>query len=168
MKRLRTFMIGITLVAVGFTSCGQNTESKDGETAGEEATVAGKMMDGPGFRMLIPEGWEHNLFEAGGSLQAYTRDMKYAVRVSRSGYNMSQADIQTNLESILKVHKGTPIKTMEMLGLNFIYSTYDANGQYQTMYLALKDGQSIGIVLLGPEHQTDPTVQAVFKSVELK
>ena len=170
MKQLRIMVIGFALIAAGFTSCGQNKDANGaGDASAEEAApVAGTMMDGPGFRVLIPEGWEKSLFEAAGSLQTSRRDMKYAVKVQRSGMNMTQNDIDVNLKSIADRYKGTPIKTVDLLGLKFIATTFDMGGMRQTMYLAIKDGQAVNITLMGPDHETDPTVQAVFKSIALK
>ena len=171
MTRFRMLVIGFVLIGACFTSCGQNADKQSGESAvTEEAAVnvPGEMTEVPGFRMLIPKGWEKNYFEAGGSLQTYPPNWKYMVQVKKAGYNMSQADVDMNLNGLVDRYKGTAVKTVEMLGMTFKTSTFEANAQLQTMYFALKNGEMISITLMGPDHQTDPTVQAVFKSIELK
>lgn len=160
-----TLMLAFLLTA-GFVSCGQSGEKA--EAGGEEAaSVPGIVKESADFKILVPEGWEFQDF-GNGTVQTYNKSGTFLVQLQKAGMNMTEKDVESSLESLRKQYNGTPMKKMDMLGLSFYTTTFVAAGRSQTFYNALKDGKKISIGLSGPDHEKDPTIQAVFKSVALK
>jgi hypothetical protein len=156
----------VSFLAIGFVSCGQGGE-KGGDRTAEQAKVPGTVKESANFKILVPEGWEFMAF-SDGTVQTYNKSMTYMVEAKKAGYNMTEKDVELLIGNLAKQYNGTPVEKVEMLGLSFFKTTYTANSSRQTMYNALKDGAKISITLMGPDHEKDATIQAVFKSVALK
>ncbi|MBE0642674.1 MAG: hypothetical protein IH600_01180 [Bacteroidetes bacterium] len=164
-------MIGIMLIGLGFSSCGQNSASDknaaDGSVTEQTTQVPGTLTETPEFTILVPEGWEASDF-GGGAFQTYNKSGSYMVEVRKAGVNMTEKDVESTLQALVTQYKGTPIKTVDMKGMKYFTSTYEANGRHQTMYNGLKGGAKISISLVGPDHETDPTIQGVLSSIVVK
>jgi hypothetical protein len=61
---------------------------------------------------------------------------------------------------------GRPEK-VEMLGLTFYKTVFDKSSMHMSYYAASRRGQDLHH-LVGKDHETDPTIQAVFTSIALK
>lgn len=161
------------IVALGVMGCGKNetaveaTETAPGAAAKAPA-VAGEVKDTEFFHILVPRGWEFVDFGR-GSLQVYNRGGTYMVEVKSQAVASDDKILESTLEMTRARYDGTPIERVEMLGLNFFKTTFTAHNRLTTMYTAgNKDGRKISITLYGPDHPTDPGIQAVLKSLVIK
>jgi len=136
-------------------------------TTGANETVPGTVEETENFSFLVPEGWQFMVFES-GAVQIYNRTATYMVELKKEGYNMTDADLAMVNELFVKQYEGTPLEEVEMLGLKFYKTTFEFGGRQQSLYTALKDGVKISIGMMGEEHATEPTIQAVFQSITLK
>jgi hypothetical protein len=155
-------LVIILFLAVGSFSCGKNKEQQ-----ADTASIPGTVKESAAFKILVPEGWEFSTFND-GTVQTYDKSGTYMVEAKKGGMNMTEKDVEMVIGTLAKQYNGTPLETVEMLGLKFYKTSYEAFSKKQTMYNALKGGQKISIALMGPEHQTDPKIQAVLKSIVLK
>lgn len=119
------------------------------------------------FKIMTPDGWEFSDF-GNGTVQTYNKSGSYMVELKKAGSNMSEADVESGVANIAKQYKGTGPDKVEMLGLTFYRTTFDRSSMHATLYAALKDGTKISITLFGADHETDATMQAVLKSIEIK
>ncbi|MBI5645793.1 MAG: hypothetical protein HY962_02585 [Ignavibacteriae bacterium] len=161
-------------LVLGLLSCGKSNETKsqagnagDAAATQEKPAVAGSVKDGKIFSILVPEGWQFSEFND-GTVQTYNNAGTFMVQAKKAGMNMTDKDVETNLTSMMTQYKGTAIENVDMLGLTFLKTTYDASGSHQTLYGALKDGMQISIQLMGPGHETDATIQGVLASIRLR
>ncbi len=164
MTQLRIALMAVLFLTAGFLSCGQNKEKS---SAGDATTVPGKVQESADFKILVPEGWTFTDFK-NGAIQTYNKMGTYMVEVKKAGYNMTEKDVESTLQSLANQYKGTPLEKVEMLGLKFYKTTYTFGSTRQTMYTALRKGEKISIGLMGPDHEKDKTIQAVFRSITLK
>ncbi len=160
------------LMVVSLMSCGQTGEKKDAEADAGNAesaqpAIPGTIRESKLFKILVPQGWEFSSYED-GTVQTYNRSATYMVEVRQAGMNMTEKEIESLLASLSKRYNGTPLEKVEFLGLSFFKTTYTANSSHQTMFNAHKNGTKISIAMMGPDHETDPTIQAVFKSIVIK
>ena len=152
-------------IATGLMSCGQTGDKKT--ESSEKLSVPGAVKESKHFTVLVPEGWQFSGFDD-GTVQVYNTSGSYMLQAKRAGMNMNEKDLEMSISGIITQYKGTPVEKVEMLGLTFLKSTYDASGSHQTLYAALKNGEKISIQLMGPQHETDKTIQAVLQSLQLK
>ena len=131
------------------------------------AAAGGTMKETAEFKIMVPDGWQFSDFK-NGTLQTYNRSGSYMVQVKKAGMNMNEADVQRNVASMAKRYKGTGPEKVEMLGLVFYKTVFTAGSSHQSLYSALKGGAAISIAMSGKDHETDPTIQAVFKSIVIK
>lgn len=132
------------------------------------ATAAdGALKETADFKLMVPDGWEFSDF-GNGAVQTYNKSGSYMVELKKAGNNMTEKDVESGLASIAKQYSGTDPEKVDMLGLTFYKTTFDRSSTHQTLYTALKDGAKISINLVGADHETEPTIQGVFKSIELK
>ena len=92
----------------------------------------------------------------------------YMLELRKEGYNNTDADLAMINEIFLNQYDGTPWEEVEMLGLKFFKTTFEYGGKQQSLYNALKEGVKISIGMMGEDHDTEPTIQAVFKSIVIK
>ncbi len=119
------------------------------------------------FKIMVPEGWEFSDF-GNGAVQTYNKSGSYMVELKKAGLNMSEADVEKGVAGIAKQYKGSGPEKVEMLGLTFFKTTFERSSKHATLYAALKDGKKVSITLFGANHETEATMQAVLKSIELK
>jgi hypothetical protein len=161
---LRTHLVFLLSLSFVCASCGQNTEQTPGS---DDNAVPGTVQTTAEFSILVPEGWEFVDF-GNAALQTYSKDGAFIVEVKQEGLNMTEGDVKATLESLRKQYNGSPLQTMDMLGLRFFMTTYDVQSMHQSKYTALKDGKKFSITLSGPAHETDPVMQAVFASIKIR
>jgi hypothetical protein len=164
----------IFFLATCLYSCGKSADKPgeagaktDTEMKTDAAAVPGTIKETAVFKMLVPDGWDHSVFND-GTIQAYNKSGTFMVEAKKAGMNMTEKDVETLLASMAKQYNGTPLETVEFLGMKFFKTSYTAFSKQQTMYNGLKDGAKISITLMGPDHLKDPTIQAVFQSIVLK
>lgn len=154
MKRMSAAVMVMVFVIVGLlASAGIAAQGTVKETAD--------------FKIMVPDGWEFSDF-GNGAVQTYNKSGSYMVELKKAGSNMSDADVESGVASIAKQYKGTGPDKVQMLGLTFYRTTFDRSSMHATLYAALKGGTKISITLFGANHETDATMQAVLKSIELK
>jgi len=136
-------------------------------TAGADEMVPGTVEETEDFSFLVPEGWQCTVF-ASGTVQIHNRMGSYMVELKKEGYNMTDEDLDMVNQLFVKQYEGTPLEEVEMLGLKFYQTTFEFGGRQQSLYTALKEGIKISIGMMGEEHATEPTIQAVLQSITLK
>ena len=154
MKRMAIVAAVLALLVVGFLP------------AAATATD-GALKETADFKLMVPAGWEFSDF-GNGALQTYNKSGSYMVELKKAGNNMTEKDVETGVAAIAKQYSGSGPDKVDMLGLTFYTTTFDRSSTHQTLYAALKDGVKISINLVGADHETEPTIQGVFKSIELK
>ncbi|MFH0782384.1 MAG: hypothetical protein V2B20_10605 [Pseudomonadota bacterium] len=132
-----------------------------------QAAVQGTVKETANFKILVPNGWEFSDF-GNGKLQTYNKMGSFMVELSIGGNNMTEADIKSQVATFVKNNKGSGPDKVTMFGLSFDKTTYDKSSMHMSYYWALKDGKKITISLLGPNHETDATIQEVLKSIQIK
>lgn len=146
--------MAVVLVVVGLLGLGQ-------------AAVQGTVKETADFKILVPNGWEFSDF-GNGKLQTYNKMGTFMVELSIAGNNMTEADVKSQVDTFVKTNKGSGPDKVDMFGLPFYKTTYDKSSMHMSYYWALKNGKKINISLLGPSHETDPTIQEVLKSIQIK
>ncbi|MBL0174021.1 MAG: hypothetical protein IPP94_01945 [Ignavibacteria bacterium] len=159
----RLTMVMVVFLVAGLMSCGQQA-GKGADTS----SVPGKVKETKDFKILVPDGWEFTDF-GNAVIQTYNKSGTSMVEVRKAGFNMTDKDLEATQAMLVTQYKGTPLEKVDMLGLTFLKTTYDASSTHQTTYAALlKGGVKLSIGLMGAKHETDPTIQAVLKSIVLK
>jgi hypothetical protein len=166
MKHARWTFVILLLLSVGLQSCGKSAE-QGADKDSTKPSVPGTVKESAHFKILMPEKWQSSSF-ADGTIQVYNAAMTSMVEVKKAGYNMTEKDVEVLIGNLAKQYNGTPVEKVQVLGLTFYKTTYNAGSSHQTMYNALKGGAKISITLMGPDHEKDPTIQAVFASIEIK
>lgn len=155
MKRMSVVAVmAMLFVVVGLLSVGQ-------------AAVQGTVKETADFKILVPNGWEFSDFK-NGKLQTYNKMGTFMVELSIGGDNMTEAHIKGQIATFVKDNKGSGPDKVTIAGLSFDKTTYDKGSQHMSYYWALKNGKKINISLLGPGHETDPNIQEVLKSIQIK
>jgi len=116
---------------------------------------------------MVPNGWQFSDFK-NGALQTYNKMGSYMVEVKKAGKNMSESDVQNTVAALAKKYKGTGPEKVKMLGLVFYKTTFNVASTHQSLYSALRNGAKISIAMMGKDHETNATMQAVFKSIVIK
>lgn len=174
MKPVRSVLFSLLLAGALCISCGRDTQEKAGDPrprengeAVEAVSVGGTLKETPDFTIMVPEGWEF-LDLGDGAIQTRSRDGAHMVEARKSGSGLTADAVETAIREFVERKNGTPVETGEMKGLKFSMSSYEEEGTKRSVYYAMKDGARISITLVGPEHTSDPAVQAVFSSIVVK
>jgi len=165
-------MVLVMALAISAAACGKKAPEGEGAAAAtvtepQPPAVAGEIKETEFFDILVPQGWEFVDFGK-GSLQTYNRSGSYMAQVKLEGFNLNDNNVESALESMRARQDGSPLERVEMKGLNFWTTTFESGGRRQTFYNALKDGRTVSIAISGPDHQSDPTMQAVLESIVIK
>jgi hypothetical protein len=167
------WMWASAVLVVCAAGCGKAGDSAaPAETAAEPAAAAapavpGEMKEGEFCRILVPAGWEFADFGK-KTVQTYNRSGTFMVQVQMDGFNQTEGNVESSLESMRARQNGTPLEKVDLKGMSFWTTTFETGGRSQTFYNTLKDGRTLSIALSGPDHQNDPTIRAVFDSIEIK
>ncbi len=119
------------------------------------------------FKFLVPDTWQFIVYE-NGAVQIFNRMATYMVELKKEGYNMTDADWKSSMKIFVEQFKGSDPVVVEMLGFQFLKTTFDYSGTHQSLYTALLGGEKISVGIMGPEHETDEKIQAIRKSIEIK
>ncbi|EIC23002.1 hypothetical protein [Thiorhodovibrio frisius] len=154
MKRVTLFSMAMCLVALSFFTI-------------SNASAEGTMKETADFSIMVPDGWKFSDFN-NGTIQTYNGAGTYMVQIEKAGMNMTEQNLLDSMAGLVKRYEGTEPEKVEMQGLTFYKTTYEANGRSQSQYSALKDGSKITISLMGKDHQNDPKIQSVMESIVIK
>jgi hypothetical protein len=119
------------------------------------------------FKFLVPDTWQFIVYE-NGTVQIYNRMATYMVELKKEGYNLNDADWKSSMKIFVEQYKGSDPVVVEMLGFQFLKTTFDYSGTHQSLYTTLLNGEKISIGIMGPEYETDEKIQAILKSIEIK
>jgi hypothetical protein len=131
-----------------------------------ELKIIGSIRETADFRLMVPENWEFVDFGISG-LQAYNSMGTYIVSLKKEGFNMTEQDEAVLMASFVENNKGSHPVRVEFKGLNWLKTAYYSSGMHQTLYTAVKEGRKVSIVLSGPDHENNDSIQAIMGSVEI-
>lgn len=64
-------------------------------------------------------------------------------------------------------HDGTELKEVQLFGLKFYMTSYNANAVDQAFYTSVLNGEQIKLQVTGETYETDPDIKAMVESIEI-
>jgi len=167
MKKKGLLILFILFLCFSFVSCEEDKETEKTNTSKETeqvATIKGETYEAEDFTMTIADGFSK--MDIDGGVQAYKGNDVIEVWVR--GYNNTESDAEKGAENLSKNNDGTEVKKTQKFGLIFYYTTFEAFGNPQTVYVGLINGKKIQIGIMGKDYQNNELLQGMFDSITFK
>lgn len=159
MKKI--FQYALCMAILLMTACESapknNSESQD-------IDLKGDLYEAEHFNITIAKGF--NVMDIQGGVQAARGNNVIEVWVR--GHNLSESTAEKQAQSMATRYDGTDPQVVQMLGLNFYCTSFEAFNNPQTICMAIKDGKQIQIGITGKGHVDNATLQGMKKSIVLK
>ncbi len=167
MKKKWFVVLLILFLCFTFVSCDEDKETQETnapKAQEKETTIKGEKFETDDFSMIIADGFSK--LEIDGGVQAYkSYDM---VEIWLRGYNNNENDAKSGAENLSKNYNGTEVQKTNLFGLDFYQTTIVVSGNPQTIYVGIKDGKKVQIGVAGKGHETNETLQGMFKTITFK
>jgi len=168
MKRKIFMLLLVFLLAFLLVSCDEDKEGTTEKNTNKEqeqvTTIKGEPHETDDFVMTIAEGFSK--LEIDGGVQAYKgNDM---IEVWARGYNNTETDAKNGAENLSKRYKGTEPEKMSKFGIDFYYTSFEAFGRPQTIYVGIYKGKKVQIGISGKDYQNNEILQGMFNSISFK
>ncbi len=132
-----------------------------------ESMIKGEIYENSKFSITVPDGWVIS-YKTESSVWLNTEDEVFGMIVEISRNNVTEADIKSEVEELIKSKNGTPLEEVTMLGVKFFITSVIDGSLDQTAYLGVRNGERVFIALAGKGHQNNDEMKAMMESIKFK
>jgi hypothetical protein len=132
-----------------------------------EPTIKGEIYENSKFSITVPDGWVI-AYKTENSVWLNTNDEVYGIIVEISRNNVTEADIKSEVDELIKSKNGTPLEEVTALGVKFFKTSVKDGDLDQTAYAGVRNGEKVAIVLAGKGHESNSEMKAMMESIKFK
>ena len=132
-----------------------------------ESTLKGEVYENSKFSITVADGWIIS-YKTDNSVWLNTEDEVFGIIVEISRNNVTEADIKSEVEELIKSKNGTPLEEVTILGVKFFKTSVIDGSLDQTAYIGVRNGERVSIVLAGKGHQNNVEMKAMMGSIKFK
>jgi hypothetical protein len=132
-----------------------------------ESTIKGEIYENSKFSITVPDGWIIS-YKTDNSVWLNTKDEVFGMIIEISRNDVTEADIKSEVEELIKSKNGTPLEESMMLGIKFFDTSVIDGSLDQTAYIGVRNGERVSIVLAGKDHKNNDEMKAMMESIKFK
>jgi hypothetical protein len=132
-----------------------------------ESMVKGEIYENSKFSIPVPDGWVIT-YKTENSVWLNTKDEVFGMIVEISRSNVTEAEIKSEVEALIKSKNGTPLEEVTTLGVKFFKTSVLDGSLDQTAYIGARNGERVSIVLAGKDHKNNNEMKAMMESIKFK
>jgi hypothetical protein len=132
-----------------------------------ESIVKGEIYENSKFSIPVPDGWIIT-YKTENSVWLNTKDEVFGMIIEISRNNVTEAEIKSEVETLIKSKNGTPLEEVTILGIKFFKTSVLDGSLDQSAFVGVRNGERVSIVLAGKDHKNNNEMKAMMESIKFK